>query len=68
MTFFSDYSFLLEVTVLLLKSKTYLTNAVKLIVKILQFKPELWNSRVRFNAAKQTDRVLLEFVYHIRIQ
>ena len=31
----------------------------KLIVKISQYKPEVWNSHERFNAAEYTDRVLL---------
>ena len=56
---FSDYSFLLEVTVtvFLLNSKKKLTDAVELIVKISQLKPEVWCSRERFTLQNE----LIEF-------
>ena len=65
---FSDYSFVLEVTIYFLKGKISLTNEVKFSVKISQFKPEVWNSHERFSAGEKTDQVMLEFLYHAQMK
>ena len=62
---FQQLFILLGITVnaLFLKSKKSLTNAIKLIVEIPQFKPEVRDSRERFTAAKILEWVLGVFFF-----